>query len=209
LGRYEFLLRAELNKPRARWTEEGIRRKIQKWLSGQFLADLIRYQLESRDGSLRLQFDFDQVAFERLLGRRLGRTMLLTNRLDWTAEQVLAGYDGQQQVERVFRGLKDGDWLRWGPMYHWTDRKIHIHAFYCMLGISLLSMCIATPRRLERSFHRTTHRRAAPDSAVHPALSTTRRERTWSRRLRAIEANFAAAGFVQGPQAGRTADYPT
>ena len=23
-------------------------------------------------------------------------------------------------------------------MYHWTDRKIHIHAFYCMLGISLL-----------------------------------------------------------------------
>ena len=35
-------------------------------------------------------------------------------------------------------GLKDGEWLGWGPMYHWTDRKIHIHAFYCMLGISLL-----------------------------------------------------------------------
>src|SRR5207249_1508904 len=61
----------ELNKPRARWTEEGIRRKIQKWLSGQFLGDVIRYQLESRDGPWRLQFDFDQAAFERLLGRRL------------------------------------------------------------------------------------------------------------------------------------------
>lgn len=24
-------------------------------------------------------------------------------------------------------------------MYHWTDSKIHIHAFYCMLGISLLN----------------------------------------------------------------------
>jgi hypothetical protein len=23
-------------------------------------------------------------------------------------------------------------------MHHWTDRKIRIHAFYCMLGISLL-----------------------------------------------------------------------
>jgi hypothetical protein len=23
-------------------------------------------------------------------------------------------------------------------MYHWTDRKIRIHAFYCMLGIPLL-----------------------------------------------------------------------
>jgi transposase len=128
----------ELNKPRARWTEEGIKRKIQRWLSGQFLSDVIRYQLESRDGQWRLQFDFDQAAFEHLLGRRFGRTVLLTNRLDWTAEQVVTGYDGQQQVERVFRGLKDGEWLGWGPMHHWTDRKIRIHAFYCMLGISLL-----------------------------------------------------------------------
>src|SRR5438067_10174485 len=69
---------------------------------------------------------------------RLGRTVLLTNRMDWTAEQVVAGYSGQQHVEQVFRGLKDGDWLGWGPMYHWTDSKIRVHAFYCMLGISLL-----------------------------------------------------------------------
>ncbi len=72
------------------------------------------------------------------MAQRLGRTVLLTNRMDWTAEQVVAGYSGQQQIERVFRGLKDGDWLGWGPMYHWTDSKIRIHAFYCMLGISLL-----------------------------------------------------------------------
>jgi transposase len=142
----------------SRWTEEGITRKIQKWLSGQFLSEVIRYQLESRDGQWRLQFDFDQAAFERLLGRRLGRTVLLTNRMDWAAEQVVAGYAGQQQVERVFRGLKDGEWLAWGPMHHWTDRKIRIHAFYCMLGISLLPYVHRQAQsRLERSFHGTTH----------------------------------------------------
>src|SRR5207249_6411440 len=58
--------------------------------------------------------------------------------MDWTAEQVVNAYSGQQQIEQVFRGLKDGDWLGWGPMYHWTDSKIRVHAFYCMLGISLL-----------------------------------------------------------------------
>jgi transposase len=130
----------ELNKPRARWTEEQIHRKIQKWLSGQFLEELIRYQLEVRDGQWRLQFDFDPAAFSKLIDHRLGRTVLLTSRMDWTAEQVVAGYQGQQQVERVFRGLKDGDWLGWSPMHHWTDRKIRIHAFYCMLGISLLQV---------------------------------------------------------------------
>src|SRR4029077_17279603 len=112
----------ELNKPRARWTEEGIKRKIQRWLSGQFLSDVIRYQLESRDGQWRPQVVFYQTAFEHLLGRRFGRTVLLTNRLDWTAEQVVTGYDGQQQVERVFRGLKDGEWLRWGAVHERNRR---------------------------------------------------------------------------------------
>jgi transposase len=131
-------LAIELAKPGGRFTEAGIRNKIARWLSAAFVSELVRYQLERRDDRWHLTFDFDNAAFDRLLTRRLGRTTLLTNRLDWTAEQVVEGYSGQQQIERVFRGLKDGDWLGWGPMHHWTDSKIRVHAFYCMLGISLL-----------------------------------------------------------------------
>ena len=131
-------LATELAKPGGRFTEAGIHHKIGRWLSATFVSELVRYQLEKRDDRGHLEFDFDHAAFERLLAHRLGRTTLLTNRLDWTAEQVVTGYAGQQQVERVFRGLKDGDWLAWGPMHHWTDSKIRVHAFYCMLGISLL-----------------------------------------------------------------------
>lgn len=131
-------LSMELAKPGARFTEAGIRNKIARWLSGAFVSELVRYELVEREGRWHLQFDFDPAAFGRLMTHRLGRTTLLTNRLDWTAEQVVAGYSGQQQIERVFRGLKEGDWLGWGPIYHWTDQKIRVHAFYCMLGISLL-----------------------------------------------------------------------
>ena len=35
-------------------------------------------------------------------------------------------------------GLKGGHWLGWGPMHHWTHDKIRVHAFTCMLGVSLL-----------------------------------------------------------------------
>jgi transposase len=131
-------LTMELKKPKARWKQEQIERKIRRWLSASFLAELVRYQLQEQDGGWHLQFDFDSAALPQLLNQRLGRTVLLTNRMDWSAEQVVAGYGGQQSIERVFRGLKDGEWLGWDPMYHWTDRKIRIHAFYCMLGISLL-----------------------------------------------------------------------
>jgi transposase len=131
-------LSIELTKPKSRYTEAGIRAKIGKLLSAQFLDELIQYQLEHRDGCWRLQYDLAPRGFENLIQQRLGRTVLITNRMDWTAEQVAAGYGGQQHIEKVFRGLKDGHWLGWGPMFHWTDRKIRIHAFYCMLGISLL-----------------------------------------------------------------------
>src|SRR5208337_1002748 len=131
-------LSRELQKPGANCTESGLRNKIARWLSPQFVRELIQYQLEQRDGRWHLQFDFDHQALEQLMAHRLGRTVLLTNRLDWTAEQVVAAYSGQEHIEQVFRGLKDGEWLGWGPMYHWTDQKIRVHAFYCMLGISLL-----------------------------------------------------------------------
>lgn len=128
----------ELSKPEARFTEQGIRNKIDRWLTDPFVREVLHYTLEQRQQRWHLTFQMDNQVLQRLWSQRLGRTLLLTNRLDWTAEQVVAGYSGQQQIERVFRGLKDGDWLGWGPMYHWTDSKIRVHAFYCMLGISLL-----------------------------------------------------------------------
>jgi len=99
---------------------------------------LVHYQLQADVPGLRLQFHIDHLALEKLLAHRLGRTLLITNRMDWTAEQVVAAYSGQQKIEQVFGCLKEGDWLGWGPMHHWTDSKIRVHAFYCLLGISLL-----------------------------------------------------------------------
>jgi transposase len=133
-------LSIELTKPDCRLKETHIRSKISRWLSSaQFLDELIHYELRKEDSKWSLQFKIDTSAFNRLMAQRLGRTVLMTNRMDWTAEQVVAGYGGQQKVEQVFRGLKDGNWLNWDPMYHWTDSKIRVHAFYCMLGISLLN----------------------------------------------------------------------
>lgn len=133
-------LSLDLKKPDCRLKEKQIRNKIKRWLSTQFLAELIRYELAPLDARCwSLQFDVDTAAFHRLMTQRLGRTILMTNRMDWEAEPIVAGYGSQQPIEKIFRGLKDGDWLNWGPMYHWTDSKIRVHAFYCMLGISLLN----------------------------------------------------------------------
>ena len=142
-------LSVELAQPDCGLKEFHVRKKITRWLSSaQFLDQLIRYELKHEDRRWRLQFDVDTAAFNRLMTQRLGRTVLMTSRMDWTTEQVVSAYGGQQHVEKIFRGLKDGDWLGWGPMYHWTDSKIRVHAFYCMLGISLLNYLHAQAQKV-------------------------------------------------------------
>jgi hypothetical protein len=51
-----------------------------------------------------LQFDLDQPAFQRLLAHRLGRAVLLTNRTDWSAEQVVAGTAASSRWSGSFEG---------------------------------------------------------------------------------------------------------
>lgn len=130
-----------------RGSETQIKNKITRWLEPQYLKEVVRYEIKPAKQGWRLQFDIDSAAFNQLMTHRLGRTVLITNRVDWTPEQVVTAYRGQEAIEQVFRGLKDGNWLNWGPMYHWTDSKIRIHAFYCMLGISLLHYLLAEARK--------------------------------------------------------------
>src|SRR5881628_3442941 len=83
-------LSIELTKPDCGLKERHVRNKISKWVSSaQFLDELIRYELKQEDSRWRLQFDIDTAAFNRLMAQRLGRTVLMTNRMDWTAEDVV------------------------------------------------------------------------------------------------------------------------
>src|ERR1700684_1310961 len=36
--------------------------------------------------------------------------------------------------------MKDPHFLSWEPMFHWTDSKIRVHAFYCVLALLLTSL---------------------------------------------------------------------
>ncbi len=64
---------------------------------------------------------------------------------------MVSAYASEQEWEQVFRGLKhcgpnQGDWLNWQPLHHWTDSKIRVHAFSCLLGLSLLHSVLRQAR---------------------------------------------------------------
>ena len=148
-----------------------------------------RYFICPRNGG-HSKFAVDTDALYRLLAERFGRTTLVTNRLDWTPAQVAVAYNGQQHVERVFRGLKGGQWLGWGPLHHWTDSKIRVHAFYCLLGVSLLQYLHQKARAVwpTLTMEGLKHELGA-DPAHRSAVPATGREGTAARRDRHFQAN--------------------
>lgn len=128
----------ELAQPRRQHQEKALRRRISKWLAPNGVGKVLSYELTADGKGFQLDFELDYKALEGLVARRFGRTVLVTSREDWSAGEVVEAYAGQEQAEQVFRGLKGGGWVGWGPMHHWTDSKIRVHAFTCMLGLSLL-----------------------------------------------------------------------
>jgi hypothetical protein len=48
---------------------------------------------------------------------------------------VVAAYRSQADAEAGFRQLKDWHVVSFSPMFHWTDQKIRVHVFYCMLAL--------------------------------------------------------------------------
>ena len=93
-----------------------------------------------------LSYRTDTAALGRLMRTHLGKTILFTDNADWTNEEIVLGYRAQDHIESAFRDMKNPHFLGWSPMFHWTDSKIRVHAFYCVLALTLTSL-------LQRTLH--------------------------------------------------------
>ena len=119
-------------------TEERVQQRVRNALGHNHVPDLVQYELTARDDHWDLSFDADPDALERLHRERFGRTVLITNQDSWGAAEVAAAYGRQQDMEDMFREPNEDGLAVWSPSDPRTDRKLKVHAFYCMLGVSLL-----------------------------------------------------------------------
>ncbi len=71
---------------------------------------------------------------------RLGFRIIMTNRHDWTSSEIIIGYQGQSFIENAFRNIKNPMHLAITPEFHWTDQKIKIHFFTCVMGYMLTTI---------------------------------------------------------------------
>jgi transposase len=49
----------------------------------------------------------------------------------------VAAYRSQAEAESGFRQMKDPHVVSFSPLHHWTDQKIRVHVFYCVLALAV------------------------------------------------------------------------
>ncbi len=84
----------------------------------------------------RLTWTIDPKARQELEAELFGKRILITDHHDWPVAEVIASYRSQSEVEAGFRQLKDTKTVSFSPMFHWSEQKIRVHAFYCVLALA-------------------------------------------------------------------------
>lgn len=119
-------------------SQEDLEKKI-KSLTTCLPENLIRWRLEHlQEDAFDLDFWVDKKEFDLLKDHKFGRRILITNQHDWNTKEIILAYWGQSKIENVFKRIKNPFHLALRPQYHWTDQKIEVHGFICLLAFLLV-----------------------------------------------------------------------
>lgn len=118
----------------------SVRGEIKKILAPQFMSSIFTVELRHEGDLPLLTYSIDHEALETITHKRLGKTVLVTDHLSWSPTQVIEAYRNLSAIEETFKKMKHVRFLRWQPAHHWTDQKLRVHAFYCVLALLLSSL---------------------------------------------------------------------
>jgi transposase len=136
-----------LAKPRSKKRNQAeVCALVEKVLHGQFMEGLVKWEVYDVGDRCQIRYSKDEAAL-RQLERKLGLRMLMTDRHEWTSEEIINAYHSQAWVEYGFREIKSPYHLGLRPQYHWTDEKIRVHVFTCVLGLLLTSVLYGRARQ--------------------------------------------------------------
>jgi len=126
--------------------------RLGKIAKGQFIKDVIQWSLtEISDGKFHLDFSINEKMLSEVEDK-LGFRILMTNRHEWETKDIIKTHYGQSTVENAFKNIKNPYHLAIKPQFHWTDQKIEVHFFICILGY-LLTAIIWREAKLKTRFN--------------------------------------------------------
>jgi transposase len=115
---------------------------VEKIFAAEYMKDIFCYEVVESGGNIHLAYSHSEERLERIRSEYLGKTVLFTDRSDFTNEQIVTAYRSAWHIEAAFRQMKNTEHFSVRPIFHWTDEKIRVHIFICVLAYRLCSLLI-------------------------------------------------------------------
>ena len=138
-------IQARLARGRTRKSREKVEAEIAQVLAPRWVSQAIAWTLHGESSAeLRLSFSIDEAARQALETELFGKRILFTDKSIEEAgtAQIVAEYRSQEVVEGDFRQMKDPKVVSFSPMFHWTESKIRVHVFYCVLALMVAKLMV-------------------------------------------------------------------
>lgn len=121
-------------------TSESCQKKVNRLLSDKIIQKVFDYTLTTnKDGLLCFEFSINKNEYQEKVSR-LGRNILFTNSSNLSTKEIIEIYNGKNDVEEDFKTLKDDRSISTNPMFCWTDPKIVVHLFCCVMALTLIRL---------------------------------------------------------------------
>jgi len=105
-------------------------------LKSKKLRSIITFDIKTSHDGLELKWYIDNAAREDYT-KNLGKSLIFSDRNEWTTLEIVKTYREQIKVERQFKELNKRDRISVMPMYVWTDEMIRVHVFISVLALLL------------------------------------------------------------------------
>ncbi len=135
----EFI-KSQLNtKPQWKDPKKVVSKIERDILKSKKLRAIIVYSLGKISNGLEITWKIDDTAREEYL-KDLGKSLIFSNRNEWSTLDIVKTYRVQNYVERQFKELNKRDRLSIMPIYVWTNEMIRAHMFISVLALLLSNL---------------------------------------------------------------------
>jgi transposase len=136
-------VQARLGRGRTRKSRQAVEAEIAEILRPRWLSRVVSTTLSGEEPpEMSLSWQVDDAPRRALEDELFGKRILVTDKDDCPLAEVVGDYRSQEVAEGDFRQMKDRAVVSFSPMFHFTEQKIRVHVFYCVLALAVARLMV-------------------------------------------------------------------
>jgi len=121
-------------------TADSVQKNLTVILHGRHMKQLLTAVITPTPQGPSLDYGWNHPAWRELSRTLLGKTIVFTDHVDWSDDEIVLAYRGQYLLEELHKRIKDPQVLSFRPTRHWTNGMLQVHALSCFIALLLASL---------------------------------------------------------------------